>query len=164
MPVLLRRVLTLCVLALSLSACALFSPRDPLVVQVAGLEPAPGADLEWRVWVKLRVQNPNREPVAYSGIALSLEVNGQPLASGVSPDEGTVGGYSEAVLTIPVTVSAFSVFRQALGLAGLQASKGVPYRLEGKLDGPGLGAAVRFSDSGQLNPLLLAPPGGFRSP
>ena len=159
MPVLRRRALVLILLCMSLQACALFSPRDPLVVQVAGLEPAAGAGLEWRVLVKLRVQNPNREPVNYSGVALAFEVNGQPLASGVSPEQGTLGGYSEALLTIPVTVSAFSMFRQALGLADLQARKGVPYRLDGKLEGSGLMGTVRFSDSGRLDPMTLAPPG-----
>ncbi|WP_263262031.1 LEA type 2 family protein [Pseudomonas sp. RIT-PI-S] len=158
MVVLLRRAL-LFMLCGSLGACAVFSPRDPLIVQVAGLEPAPGADLEWRAQVKLRVQNPNREPVDYAGVALALEVNGQPLASGVSAEKGTLGGYSEALLTIPVTVSAFSVLRQAWALADLQASKGVAYRLNGKLDTPGLMGAVRFSDSGRLDPLTLAPPG-----
>jgi len=147
------------VLCLSLSACALFSPHDPLIVQVAGLEPATGAGLEWRAQVRLRLQNPNRDPVDYSGIALTLEVNGQPLASGVSPVRGTLGGYSEAVVTVPVSVSAFSVLRQALGLAQLNPSEGVPYRLEGKLDTPGLRRAVRFSESGRVNPMTLAPAG-----
>lgn len=154
---LLRRF-ALIALCLSLGACALFSPHDPLIVQVAGLEPVAGAGLEWRAQVRLRLQNPNRDAVEYSGIALALEVNGQPLASGVSPAQGTLGGYSEAVVTVPVSVSAFSVLRQALGLADLNPSEGVPYRLEGKLDTPGLGRAVRFSESGRLNPMSLSPP------
>lgn len=154
---LLRRF-ALIALCLSLGACALFSPPDPLIVQVAGLEPVAGAGLEWRAQVRLRLQNPNRDAVEYSGIALALEVNGQPLASGVSPAQGTLGGYSEAVVTVPVSVSAFSVLRQALGLADLNPSEGVPYRLEGKLDTPGLGRAVRFSESGRLNPMSLSPP------
>ena len=154
---LLRRV-ALFALCLSLGACALFSPHDPLIVQVAGLEPAAGAGLEWRAQVRLRLQNPNRDPVEYSGIALTLEVNGQPLASGVSPAQGTLGGYSEAVVTVPVSVSAFSVLRQALGLADLSPSEGVPYRLDGKLDTPGLSRAVRFSESGRLNPMTLGAP------
>lgn len=160
MPVLFVRA-ALVLLCLSLGACALFSPRDPLVVQVAGLTPAPGADLEWRVQVTLRLQNPNRDPVDYSGIALALEVNGQPLASGVSPAQGTLAGYSEALVSVPVTVSAFSVLRQALGLANLNPSAGVPYRLEGKLDTPGPWGAVRFSESGRIDPLSLAPPGNL---
>jgi LEA14-like dessication related protein len=151
------KAILLSLLYLSLAGCALFQPRDPLVVQVAGIDPAPGAGLEWRMLVKLRVQNPNRDAVDYSGIALALEVNGQPLASGVSPAQGTLGGYSEAVLSIPVTISAFSALRQAFGLADLSTSTGVPYHLEGKLDTPGLLGAVRFSDSGRLDTRVLGP-------
>jgi LEA14-like dessication related protein len=159
MPASLCRALALAVLYMSLGACALFSPRDPLVVQVAGLEPDTGAGLEWRMVVKVRVQNPNRDPIDYAGVALALSVNGQPLASGVSPAQGTVAGYSESVLAIPVTVSAFSVFRQALGLADLQPGQEVPYRIDGKLDRPGLLSAVRFSDSGHLSSATLTPLG-----
>lgn len=162
MPTSLCRALALAVLYMSLGACALFSPRDPLVVQVAGLEPDTGAGLEWRMLVNVRVQNPNRDSIDYSGVALALSVNGQPLASGVSPAQGTVAGYSETVLAIPVTVSAFSVVRQALGLTDLYPGQGVPYSIDGKLDRPGLLGAVRFSDSGRLSSAILAPPGPVR--
>ncbi|MBF7140902.1 MULTISPECIES: LEA type 2 family protein [Pseudomonas] len=153
------KALLLSLLCLSLGACALFPPRDPLVVQVAGINPATGADLEWRLLVQLRVQNPNRDPIDYSGVALALQVNGQPLASGVSPAQGTLAGYSEALISVPVTVSAFSVLRQAVGLASLQVGEGMPYRVDGKLDTPGWSGAVRFTDSGKLDTRLLSPQG-----
>jgi LEA14-like dessication related protein len=162
MPASLCRALALAVLYMSLGACALFSPSDPLIVQVAGLEPDTGNGLEWRMRVKVRVQNPNRDSIEYSGVALTLSVNGQPLASGVSPAQGTVAGYSETVLAVPVTVSAFSVVRQAFGLADLQPGQAVPYRIEGKLDRPGLLGAVRFTDSGHLSTSSLGLPGTTR--
>lgn len=152
------RVALLCILC-ALNGCALFSPRDPLNVQLAGISPAMGAELEWRMNVSLRVQNPNREPVDYSGIALKLEVNHQPLASGVSPARGRLDGYSETMLNVPMSISAFSVMRQALGLASMRAGVGVPYRLAGKLDAPGLGRTVRFVEEGRLDASTLAPPG-----
>ena len=152
------RVALFCIF-FSLNGCAWFSAQDPLNVQLAGISPATGADLEWRMNVSLRVQNPNRDPVDYSGVALKLEVNDQPLASGVSPARGRLEGYSETMLNVPMTISAFSVMRQALGLASLRAGSGVPYRLEGKLDAPGLGRTVRFVEKGRLDAATVAPPG-----
>ena len=74
----------LSLLLLSLSACALFPNRDPVNINVVGLEPLPSQDLEVRFAIKLRVQNPNEAAIDYNGVALDLEVNGRPLASGVS--------------------------------------------------------------------------------
>ena len=103
--------------ALTLGACAALSPRDPLNVQVAGIQPLQGEGLEARFLVKLRLQNPNEGAIDYSGVALDLEVNGRRLASGVSDQRGTVPRFGESVLEVPVTISAFSAARQALGLA-----------------------------------------------
>ncbi|WP_178097273.1 LEA type 2 family protein, partial [Pseudomonas sp. Kh14] len=76
-----------------------------------------GQDLELRMAVKIRVQNPNETPVDFNGIALNLEVNDQPLAAGVSDQRGHIGRYDEAVLVVPVSVTAFAFLRQAYGLS-----------------------------------------------
>ena len=57
------RLLSVCLLALTLTACAAFFDHDPLNVQVAGIQPLPGEGLELRMAVKLRVQNPNDRPL-----------------------------------------------------------------------------------------------------
>ncbi|VVP33845.1 hypothetical protein PS862_04514 [Pseudomonas fluorescens] len=151
-----RRLLALffSLLLLSLSACALLPNRDPLNINVVGFEPLPSQDMEVRFAVKIRVQNPNETAIDYNGVALDLEVNGQPLASGVSDQAGTIARFSDTVLTIPVSVSAFSVLRQTLGLGlGLsqtQTLNNVPYVLRGKLAG-GLFGTLRFVDSGKLS-------------
>ncbi|MEA1136004.1 LEA type 2 family protein, partial [Klebsiella pneumoniae] len=84
-------------------------------ITVVGIEPLQSQDLEVRFAVKLRVQNPNETAIDYSGVALDLDVNGRPLASGVSDQSGSIARFSEAVLMVPVSVSAFSVLRQTLG-------------------------------------------------
>ncbi|PKL97871.1 MAG: water stress/hypersensitive response domain-containing protein, partial [Gammaproteobacteria bacterium HGW-Gammaproteobacteria-7] len=111
------RLLLIALLASALGACAAFSPRDPLNVQVAGIQPLQGEGLELRFMVRLRLQNPNEAAIDYNGVALDLEVNGRRLASGVSDQRGTVPRFGESVLSVPVTISAFSAARQALGLA-----------------------------------------------
>ncbi|WIE47327.1 LEA type 2 family protein [Pseudomonas sp. GM17] len=142
--------LTLSLLLLSLSACALFPQRDQLHINVVGIEPLPSQDLEVRFAVKLRLQNPNETAINYNGVALDLEVNGQPLASGVSDQSGSIGRFSEGVLVVPVSVSAFAVLRQTLGLSQTQSLDDLPYVLRGKLAGGPFGT-MRFVDKGQLS-------------
>src|SRR5690606_3878547 len=62
--------------AILLAGCASLSRRDPLQVDVAGIEPLPGEGLELRMAVKLRIRNPNDRPLVYDGAALALELNG----------------------------------------------------------------------------------------
>ncbi|WP_454863424.1 LEA type 2 family protein [Pseudomonas hormoni] len=140
----------LSLLLLSLSACALFPNRDPLNIDVVGFEPLQSQDMEVRFAVKIRVQNPNETAIDYNGVALDLSVNGQPLASGVSDQSGSIGRFSETVLSVPVSVSAFSVLRQTLGLSQTQTLNNLPYVLRGKLAG-GLFGTMRFTDSGKLS-------------
>ncbi|WP_349975158.1 LEA type 2 family protein [Pseudomonas sp. WHRI 8519] len=144
------RLLLVLLLAGVLNACALLQARDPLNISVIGIEPLPGQELEMRMAVKMRVQNPNEAAVDYNGIALNLEVNGQALASGVSDQRGHIGRYSEAVVVVPVSITAFSFLRQAYGLSKLDSLQGMPYVLRGKLAGGPLGT-VRFTDEGKLD-------------
>jgi len=140
----------LSLLLLSLSACALLPDRDPLNINVVGFDPLPSQDMEVRFAVKIRVQNPNDTAIDYNGVALDLSVNGQPLASGVSDQSGSIARFSETVLSVPVSVSAFSVLRQTLGLSQTQTLNNLPYVLRGKLAG-GLFGTKRFTDSGKLS-------------
>ncbi|VVN92789.1 LEA type 2 family protein [Pseudomonas fluorescens] len=142
--------LSLALLLLSLSACALLPNRDPLNINLVGIEALQSEDLEVRFAVKIRLQNPNETPIDYNGVALNLEVNGQPLATGVSDQHGTIARFSETILTVPVSVSAFSMVRQTLGLSKTQSLDNLPYVLRGKLAG-GLFGTLRFVDHGNLS-------------
>ena len=92
-----RKLMALSLLLLTLSACALFPNRDPVNITVVGIEPLQSQDLEVRFAVKLRVQNPNETAIDYNGVALDLDVNGRPLASGVSDQIGSIPRFSETV-------------------------------------------------------------------
>ncbi|MBU3055419.1 MAG: LEA type 2 family protein [Pseudomonas indica] len=145
----LARSLFLLLVLLGLSACSTLSPRDPLHIDLVGLEPLPGQGLEVRFAAKLRIQNPNETAIDYNGVALELDINGQPLASGVSDQSGQVPRFGETVLSVPITISAFSAVRQAWGIAGYTPGQGLPYVLRGKLAG-GLLGTRRFTDKGVL--------------
>lgn len=141
-----------------LGGCATLAPRDPLVVHVAGIEPAPAEGLEMRFVIRLRVQNPNDVALDFHGLAVTLELNDQPLATGVSDAAGSVPRYGEAIIAVPVTVSAVDVMRQVLGFVQAPDAGAVRYRVLGKIDG-GMFGSRRFSEEGSLAPgQLLQPP------
>ena len=144
------RTLLALLLALTLHGCAMLSPNDPLRIDLVGLEPLPAQGMEMRFAVVLRVQNPNDRVIDYNGLSVELDVNQQPLASGVSDASGQVPRFGEALLKVPVTISAFSVMRQAWAAAGYQQGRNLPYELRGKLGG-GLFGTARFSSAGTLN-------------
>jgi LEA14-like dessication related protein len=147
-----RRVLSVAVLmpALLLAGCAGILERDAPQVSIVGLEPIAGEGLEMRMNVKLRVQNPSQSRIDYDGIALDLELNGRPFASGVSSETGSIPRFGETVLSVPVSVSAFSAIRQAWGYATGDALDDIPYVLRGKL-AMGTFGTRRFTDRGTVD-------------
>lgn len=132
---------------LALAGCASLTGREPLSVDVAGIEPLPSEGMEGRFLVKLRVQNPNETPVDFDGVSLRLDVRGQRLATGVSDARGTVPRFGETVLAVPVSVPVTAMVRQALGLAS--GSDRLDYELSGRLAGSGFGG-VSFHSTGEL--------------
>ncbi|KRG68463.1 LEA type 2 family protein [Pseudoxanthomonas dokdonensis] len=143
------RIAMMLLLALLFSGCASLSNRDPLNVDVAGVESLPGEGMEMRFAVKLRVQNPNDIAIDYDGAALQLDLNGRQVATGVSDQTGTVPRFGETVVTIPVTVSGLNLFKQFLGMAQKPPTR-LDYRVRGKLSG-GMFGTRRFSGEGSLD-------------
>ncbi|MNE00070.1 Late embryogenesis abundant protein [compost metagenome] len=115
-----------------------------------GIEPLQGEGMEVRFAVTIRVQNPNDNNLTYNGVALDLDINGQPFASGVSDQRGEIGRFSDTVVSVPVSVSAFSFIRQTYGISQMKTLNNMPYILRGKLSG-GVFNTKRFVDSGTLN-------------
>ena len=144
------RLWALLLCAFALAGCASLSQREPVRINVVGLDPLPGQGMEMRFAVKLRVQNPNDTAIDFDGIALELELNDAPFATGVSDQRGSVARFGEAVVSVPVTVSAIAVVRQALGVLDGKPSASMPYTVRGRLAGGVLGG-VRFSDTGKLS-------------
>jgi LEA14-like dessication related protein len=143
-----RKVMAM-VLVLILAACATMGEWEPLQVTVADIESIPSESLEWRMLVKLRVQNPNETPVDFDGVYVRLDVLDKTLASGVSDQRGSIPRYGEALVAVPVTVSAVRVALGVLGVLGGAPIEKIPYRMEGKLDSPGFGS-TRFTAQGEL--------------
>ena len=143
------RSLAALLLLFALAACATLQDSDPLRVNLVGVEPLPGQGMEMRLAVKLRVQNPNDKTVDFDGLALELELRGHDFASGVNDAKGSVPRFGETVLTIPVSVSATAMLKQAYSFATGDTSK-VTYIARGKLSGTGFGS-TRFESKGDFD-------------
>jgi LEA14-like dessication related protein len=136
-------------LGLAASGCALLTEHTPPRVTIVGLEKLEAEGFELRFNVKLRVQNPNATDLVFDGLAVDLDVNGRPLATGVSSAKGTIARFGETVLSIPVTVNAVAAVRQMLGLADGTSRGELPYAIRGRLGGGVLGG-THFSAEGVL--------------
>lgn len=153
-----RHVLMALAAGLTLAACASLAARDPLQVTVAGIEPMQekGEGLELRLLVKLRVQNPNPDAIGFDGVYVKLEVQDKTFATGVSGNGGSVTGFGEAVVEVPVTVSMLRMARQVLGMKDAAQADRIRYSMSGKL------GSHRFSAQGEflLEPQPEAAPAG----
>lgn len=98
--------------------------------------------------VKLRVQNPNDAAIDFDGVSLALDVRGMSFATGVSGERGSVPRFGEAVITVPVSVSAMAAVRQAVSVAKGERPR-ADYVLRGRLSGAGFGG-MRFESKGEL--------------
>lgn len=142
------RALGLAIVPAAIGGCAVFEPRQPLQVSLSALDSLPGQGLEVRLAVTLRFQNPNDRALDYDGLALDLEVNGQHLGSGVSDTPGSLPRFGEALVTVPVSISALGVVRQVWRWA--RESPGpLSFTARGRLGG-GLWGSTAFTSTGRL--------------
>lgn len=99
--------------------------------------------------VKLRVVNPNDQPIDYDGVYVKLDVQGFTVASGVSDEKGSVPRFGDAVIPVKVSISIVDVARHALQVFNGEAPDTLTYHLEGKLNGPLFGT-TRFQSDGSV--------------
>ena len=144
-----RPLLVLALAAATMAGCASLTQTDPVQVTVAGIESLPGEGLETRMLVKLRVQNPNDQPIDYNGVYVRLDVMNNAFATGVSGTTGTVPRFGEAVIGVPVTISMLHMARQVLSLLDGTSMDKVTYNMSGKLEGAAF-RTLRFKAQGEF--------------
>ena len=148
-----RRTALLALAVALLAGCATLQGAEPLKVSVVDLVSLAGEGLEVRMMVRLRVQNPTESAIEYDGISLDLDVRGMSFASGVSGESGRIPRFGEAIVSVPVTIPATALVRQALSLMGSSSSQQrikLDYAARGRLAG-GLFGGRRFESSGQID-------------
>ncbi len=140
-----------------MGGCASLGLREPIQVNLVGIDPLPGEGMEIRMAVKLRVQNPNDVALDFDGVSIALDLRGNSFATGVSAERGSVPRFGETVITVPVSVSALAALRQLIGVATSPDRPAADYTLRGRLSSTGWGG-MRFESKGEINlSKVLAP-------
>lgn len=143
-----RRIALVAFMGVALAACAGLGLREPLRVNLAGLESVPGEGMEARFMARIRVQNPNDVSIAYDGVSAELDLNGRSFASGVSAAAGEIPRFGESVIELPLTVPVTAIVRQVLGVLAGERSQAT-YHVRGFLNTGTFGRA-RFDSTGEI--------------
>jgi LEA14-like dessication related protein len=83
--------------------------------------------------VQLRVANPNDFDLTIEALEFELEVNGRPLANGLSRASTRIPAASSAVLGVDAIMQSNNLIRQIKTLPPETLKDGVPYRVKGRV-------------------------------
>jgi LEA14-like dessication related protein len=126
-----RRALCLA-LSVGLAACASSLPAiEPPEVSLAGLTLGRSGRLERRLWVDLRLSNPNAFDVAIEGLRFALEINEQRLGRGRLRHAVDLPAQGDVVLPVLMTVATGELVATLMDLSSEQQ---VAYRLVGEAE------------------------------
>lgn len=132
-----------------LPGCAnLYQDRDPPKVSVQSFRMLPEEGVP-RFEIKMRIINPNTEPLDIAGVAYTIEVMGRELLAGVTNEVPLVEGYSEEVLTLEAGLQLFELVRFVAGL-GTATGEMLDYRFTAKIDFNGMVPTQRVEDTGEI--------------
>jgi LEA14-like dessication related protein len=146
----LRQVTFLLLSAAVLVGCASLTPEfDSPKISLISLQNLPSDGSTPRFEIKLRVVNPNIQPLDIAGISYSVELLDKELITGVANDVPQIEGYGEGVVTLEAGLQLLELLRlmASLGTAG---SEPLAYRFSAKIDFNGLMPTQRIEESGEI--------------
>jgi LEA14-like dessication related protein len=127
-----RAIAAAAAVALLSSGCALAPKFTTPTLTIVGVRVEGGDLLAQHLKVRVHVQNPNDRTLPVKGIEYTLEVDGQPFATGESAASFVVPALGEAEFDMNVTTNMAGTLMRLLARApGALAS--VPYHLTGKI-------------------------------
>jgi LEA14-like dessication related protein len=129
--------------------CATLQRREAIQVIIADVEPLESEELELRMLVKLRIQNPNDLPLNFNGVSVQMDVQGKRFGTGVSDVDGSVPRFGETIIGVPVSISLFGIARQAFDVMTNKNRGRLAYEMSGKLAGPAF-HSIRFTSKGEF--------------
>jgi len=146
-----RIIAALAAVALLGCGCALAPKFTTPTLTVAGVR-LEGADLlAQHLKVRVHVQNPNDRRLPVKGIEYTLDIDGQPFASGDSAASFVVPALGEAEFDMNVTTNVAGTLVRLLARAPDQRAS-VPYRLTGKISlSEGWLQSIPFEQRGTFN-------------
>lgn len=146
-----RAIATAAALALLSAGCALAPKLTTPTLTVVGVRLEESDLLAQHLRVRVHVQNPNDRTLPVKGIAYTLDVDGQPFATGESAASFVVPARGEAEFDMNVTTNVASTLVRLLARAP-DAPASVPYRLSGKISlSTGWLQSVPFEQRGSFN-------------
>jgi len=137
----------------ALGSCALVPKFTTPELTVVGLQLEGGDFFTQRLKVRVHVRNPNDRALPIKGIEYTLEVDGQPFATGESAASFVVPALGEAEFDMNVTTNLTSAVLRLLTRAGEAAGASIPYRLSGKVSlSEGWLQTIPFEQHGTFKP------------
>lgn len=154
----LRLFTALCAALLGVACAGNPPPEQILPPNVFLTDVAPvGAGLfEQRIRLDFRVSNPNTFALDTYGLSFTLDMNGEPLAQGVSSEALRLPALGEQIISVEASTTTFGLLHQLLRLS---ERRELSYQLDGRfLLGEGVGAPfVAFERAARLGPRLSEP-------
>jgi LEA14-like dessication related protein len=136
-------------LVLLTAGCSFFVPKlETPKLSVVNVEMQKSDLWEQRMKVRMRVENPNDRPIPVKGLTVTLDVQGEELAHGVSGASFNVPALGEAEFDMNMTANMAGALLKILG-SNNQIKDAVEYRVRGKLSlSEGLMRSIPFEDRG----------------
>lgn len=138
--------------ALLASGCALTPKLVPPELSIVDVQLV-GSDLfAQRLKVRVHVQNPNDRTLPVDGLQYTLEVDGQPFATGESAASFVVPALGSADFDMNVTTNVAGTLIRLLTRSADARAQAIPYRLSGKVAlSSGFMRSIPFEQHGTFN-------------
>jgi LEA14-like dessication related protein len=126
------RIAALLILCLTTGAsgCASLGGLESPEVTLVQVVPVEATVFETTLDVRLRIANPNPDPITFEGANFKLTLDGRKIGRGMTPETVTVDRFGTAVVPLPFHVSNTSLL---LRLREILDSQAVSYGVSGKL-------------------------------
>jgi LEA14-like dessication related protein len=143
-------------LRMVMGGCVGITLEKPLQIPLVDLIPQEITVLEQRMQIKVRIRNPNNQPLVINGLRFSLDLNKIRLLDAVSNQTVKIPRLGEAVTTVSGSSSTLNLIRQALEV---DPEKPMDYRITGTVFlEDAFGSRIPFKNEGRIDlPKLLAP-------
>lgn len=133
-----------------LTACAAFSPpQDPPKISLVSFRDVTADGGMPTFEIKLRVLNPNEQPLDIAGISYSVYLRDRELITGVANNIPRIAGYGEGEITMHAGLQLLELVKLLASL-GTTASAPLTYQLSAKIDFRGLVPTQRIQESGEI--------------
>jgi LEA14-like dessication related protein len=136
-----------------LGACVLAPKLEPPKLSIAGVQVVSGELWVQHLKVRMHVHNPNERELPVKGLEYTIEIEGEPFASGESAASFVVPARGDAEFDTNVTTNLAGAMLKLLGRGPGAVTQEVPYRISGKVSlGSGLWRSIPFDQQGTFKP------------